>query len=96
MGTMTSLRQRRHRIKSDLHKIPEIGEEIEGSLIRLGYKTLKSLIGANPESIYEKECLTRGRCMDRVQLYKYRCAVYYANTEHPDPRKLHWLYWKDE
>ncbi|MGL4284024.1 helix-hairpin-helix domain-containing protein [Eubacterium aggregans] len=96
MGTMTTLRQRMSRIKSDLHKIPEIGEEVERSLIRLGFKTLKSLHGVNPESIYEKECLTRGRCLDRNRLYKYRCAVYFANTEKPDPEKLHWLYWKDE
>jgi hypothetical protein len=96
MSTISVLKRRPGKVKCDLRKIPEIGEEMEHSLFRLGFHTIKSLRDANPDQIYEKECLTCGRKLDRSLLYKYRCAVYYANTPNPDPEKLHWAYWRDK
>ena len=61
----------------------------------VGYTTIKSLKDANPAQMYEKECLIRGQHIDRCQLYVYRCAVYFASTENPEPEKLKWWYWKD-
>ncbi len=81
---------------SDLRSIPGVGKETEKDLIMLGYTTVDSLKGANPEEIYERDCIMQGERIDRCQLYVYRCAVYFAETENPDPEKLKWWYWKDK
>ena len=52
-----------------------------------------SLKGANPQELYDRECLLTGVKID--QLYLYRMIVYYANTPNPDPEKLKWWVWKD-
>lgn len=80
---------------SDLRKIPSVGKKTEEVLIQMGYPTIQSLQGANPQALYEQNCLLKGEQVDRCQLYVYRCAVYFANTKHPDPQKLKWWYWKD-
>lgn len=79
-----------------LRKIPGVGKETEKDLIWLGYPTIESLKGADPEQMYETECLRKGCRIDRCQLYVYRCAVYYVSTENPEPEKLKWWNWKDE
>ncbi len=79
-----------------LRQIPWVGKKTEQDLIRLGYPTIASLKGANPEEIYQKDCLMRGVQIDRCQLYVYRCAVYFASAEKPEPEKLKWWNWKDE
>ena len=80
---------------SELRKIPGVGKETEKDLIRLGYPTIASLKDADPEEIYQRDCMEQGVTIDRCQLYVYRCAVYYASTPHPDPEKLKWWAWKD-
>ena len=80
---------------SDLLKIPYVGKATEASLKLIGYDTLESLQGANPELMYEKECKIRKQKIDRCQLYMYRMIVYYANTSNPDSDKLKWWYGKD-
>jgi len=80
----------------ELREIPGVGEATEKDLIALGYTTIESLIGANPEEMYERDCIMRGFRVDRCQLYVYRCAVYYAENEVHDAEKLKWWYWKDK
>ena len=82
-------------MKTELRKIPGVGEKTEQDLIALGYTTVDSLKGQDPEELYARECLLKGYPVDRRQLYIYRCAVYFAQTEHPDPEKLKWWNWKD-
>lgn len=79
----------------ELQKIPGVGKTVEQDLLRLGYDTIASLRGANPEEIYQRDCLERGTQIDRCMLYVYRCAVYFAETEHPEPEKCKWWNWKD-
>ncbi|MCI8869320.1 MAG: Pathogenicity locus [Lawsonibacter sp.] len=79
----------------ELRKIPGIGKQGEKDLTALGYTTVQSLKGADPEEMYRRECGQKGRIVDRCVLYVYRCAVYYASTPDPDPEKLKWWYWKD-
>ncbi len=81
---------------TDLRKIPGVGKATEQDLIKLGYTSVESLVGANPEELYERECIMRGIQIDRCQLYVYRCAVYYAEHETHEPEKLKWWYWKDK
>lgn len=80
---------------TSLRSIPGVGAETEKDLIRLGYTTVESLKGADPEEIYRRDCEIQGQVIDRCQLYVYRCAVYYSSSEHPDPEKLKWWAWKD-
>ena len=62
----------------------------------LGYHTIDALKGQNAEEISLRDCARRGFEIDRCQLYVYRCAVYFAGTENPEPEKLKWWYWKDK
>ena len=81
----------------ELQKIHGIGKTGEQDLIKLGYKTIESLRGADPEEMYERECIEKGFKVDRCVLYVYRCAVYYANTPEAEreSEKLKWWNWKD-
>lgn len=80
----------------ELRKIPYVGKTTEEDLIALGYPTVASLKGADPEEAYRRDCLRRGLPVDRCQLYVYRMCVYFAQTPNPDPEKLKWWYWKDK
>ena len=75
--------------------IPYVGKATAASLNLIGYETIASLKGADPEEMYQKECDVRGQMVDRCQLYMYRMAVYYASSKNPDPKKLKWWIWKD-
>lgn len=82
-------------VKSDLQTIPGVGPNMEKHLLELGYSTVDSLKGADPEEMYVRECRQKGEQLDRCVLYVYRLAVYFAeNTEHK-PEKLKWWNWKD-
>lgn len=82
-------------MKSDLQTIPGVGPNMERHLLELGYSTVDSLKGADPDVMYRRECRQRGEQLDRCVLYVYRLAVYFAeNTEH-EPEKLKWWNWKD-
>jgi hypothetical protein len=83
------------KIVTDLKKIPGVGIKTERDLVNLGYTSISSLKVQNPEEMYERECLLKGYKVDRCQLYVYRCAVYYAETENHEPHKLKWWHWKD-
>ena len=81
--------------KTELQQIPGVGKQTEQDLIRLGYPTIASLRGIDPEALYERDRKERGGSLDRCVLYVYRCAVYYASNETHDPEKLKWWNWKD-
>lgn len=77
-------------------KIPGVGKQIKQDLISLGYTNVESLKGQNPEKLYDRLNEYKGCTVDRCMLYVFRCAVYYASTENPEPEKLKWWNWKDE
>lgn len=81
-------------MKSDLTSIPGVGKTIAQFLIDLGYPTVSSLRGVNPEELYQKDCQRQGMSLDPCLLYVYRCAVYVAETPQPNPEKCKWWYWK--
>ncbi len=82
-------------MKTDLRTIPGVGTKTEEDLVALGFPSVASLRGQDPQEIYDRDCARRGFLIDRCQLYVYRCAVYFAETENPDPEKLKWWNWKD-
>ena len=79
----------------DLQQIPYVGKRTEEALRMLGFDSIASLRGADPQEIYERECFMTGQKIDRCQLYVYRMAVYYAENDVHDPAKLKWWAWKD-
>lgn len=46
--------------------------------------------------MYLRLCAQEGAHVDRCVLYVFRCAVYYASTDRPDPDLLKWWNWKDD
>lgn len=83
-------------MKTDLRTIPGVGPAMERDLLALGYDSVASLRGQDPEEMYRRSCAIQGCRLDRCVLYVYRCAVYCAETEQPEPEKCRWWYWKDE
>lgn len=80
----------------NLQTIPGVGPNIAADLEALGIYDVDDLRGQNPEALYERDCELKGYKEDPCQLYVFRCAVYFAETAHPDPAKLKWWYWKDK
>lgn len=82
--------------KTDLTKIPGIGNNMAEHLIEAGYLDIESLKGQDPEEIYTKDCLMQGTQVDRCVLYCYRLAVHFANNDGElPPNKQNWWNWKD-
>ncbi len=81
--------------KTDLLIIPGVGKKTKQYLANIGIQYVEDLVGKDPEEIYQRDCICQGYQLDRCQLYVYRLAVYFAETESPEPEKLKWWYWKD-
>lgn len=77
-------------------EIPGVGKKTAQDLLALGFSRISDLIGQDPELLYQCDCELRNMHIDRCQLYVYRLAVYYAETQSKDPEKLKWWYWKDK
>ena len=78
-----------------LQAIPGVGKSIAGDLYRLNIHAVSDLVGQDPEALYIRHCQQQGILVDRCVLYVFRCAVYFAETDNPDPDKLKWWNWKD-
>jgi hypothetical protein len=79
----------------DLLTVPGVGRKTAADLIGLGIRSVADLSGRDPEQLYEALCERTGTRVDRCMLYVFRCAVYYASTDRPDPALLKWWNWKD-
>lgn len=80
----------------DLMTIPGVGKNISQHLKGIGITCVADLKGRDPEELYTQDCLKKGFQEDKCQLYVFRCAVYYAEHEQRDEKKLKWWYWKDK
>ncbi len=89
MDKETSLKQ--------LTQIPGVGKSIALDLWKIGITSVADLRRQDPELLYELSNRQAGVTQDRCVLYVFRCAVYYAETEHKtqEPDKLKWWNWKD-
>ena len=61
----------------------------------IGVTRIVDLKGKDPERLYAKSNAKAGMVQDRCLLYVFRCAVYFAETPKPQPKKLLWWNWKD-
>lgn len=82
-------------ILKELQTIPGIGTSLAHDLYELGITSVKDLIGKDAETLYHTHETLRGTHIDRCVLYTFRCAIYFAETKHPDPSLLKWWNWKD-
>src|SRR5215813_8979598 len=80
---------------ADLQRIPGVGPSIARDLVDLGYSRVASLVGEDPEAMYEELCHLRSAHIDRCVLYTFRCAVYFASHTEHEPELLKWWNWKD-
>ena len=81
--------------KSEMEKIPVVGKSIARDLQNIWIHSITELKGKNPETFYAQSNQFAGITQDRCLLYVFRCAVYFAEQENPEPAKLKWWYWKD-
>ncbi len=82
--------------KDELQRIPGVGPSIAEDLRAIGIARLADLKGTDPERLYSRSNAKRGMVQDRCLLYVFRCAVYFAETPRPNPKKLDWWAWKDK
>ncbi|MDH3455391.1 MAG: helix-hairpin-helix domain-containing protein [Gemmatimonadota bacterium] len=78
----------------DLQVLPGVGPSIARDLADLGYARPDDLRGEDPQEMYDRLCTMRGSHIDRCVLYVFRCAVYAAQTDRPEPDLLKWWSWK--
>jgi hypothetical protein len=83
------------KISDELQAIPGVGKSIAADLRSLGIEQIKDLRSKDPELMYEQLMSNVGAHVDRCVLYVFRCAVYFAENDNPEPEKLKWWNWKD-
>lgn len=82
-------------MKTDLKKIPYVGEKTKQALINIGIRCVEDLKGKDAFELYTKDCEVKGFKEDRCELYLLRMAIYYA--ENPQNNKnLKWWDFKDK
>ena len=88
----------KNNIRAELRKIPGVGKVVAMDLQNIGYNSIASLRGEDPELIYVRHNDRKGAVQDICMLYTFRSAVYFANTYGgtQDPAKLKWWNWMDK
>ena len=79
----------------EMQRIPGVGPSLARDLVDLGFERIIDLADADPMEMYKELQELRGYAIDRCVLYVFRCAVYYAREDRPDPELLKWWNWKD-
>jgi hypothetical protein len=89
------MKTKRRAAADELQTIPGVGPSIARDLRQLGVCHVAELRGRDPEQLYRRLGELRGMRQDPCLLYVFRCAVYFASTKRPDPRRLRWWWWKE-
>jgi hypothetical protein len=79
----------------ELQSIPGVGPSMAQDLRDLGYFVISDLKGEDPERMYKRLKQIHGMEIDPCVLYVFRCAVYFATEQDPDPELLNWWLWRD-
>jgi len=75
-------------LNSALMRIPRMDVAVARSLIDIGIREIFDLRGRAPEVLFE-EARAKKPAIPDDRIRYYRMAVYYAETENPEPRMLH-------
>jgi hypothetical protein len=86
----------RAQVLRELQRMPNIGRSIAVDLWDLGVRRQSDLIGRDPQALYDELMAQRGAYIDRCQLYVFRAAVYFAETQPPAPELVAWWEWSDK
>jgi spore coat polysaccharide biosynthesis protein SpsF (cytidylyltransferase family) len=78
-----------------LQQIPGIGPKLSKEFFDIGIKDILDFKGKNPEDLYSQICKRQGIKVDKCVLYVCRSAVYFSESNNPDPEKTKWWNWKD-
>lgn len=81
-------------LHSGLMRIPHIKVAEVRDLLDIGFREIHELAGRSPEVLFE-ELKIKKPDAEQDRLYAFRMAVYYAETDDPDPAKLHSWAWQD-
>lgn len=86
----------RSAVLKELQRMPNIGPSIAIDLWDLGIRKHDDLKRRDPQKMYDELMAQRGAYIDRCQLYVFRAAVYYAETQSPAPELVQWWKWSDK
>lgn len=75
-------------LNSALMRIPKMDVTTARSLIDIGIRDIFQLQGRAPEVLFEEAKAKNPEILDDRIRY-FRMAVYYAETDNPEPHKLH-------
>ena len=84
----------REALNSGLMGIPKIKIAVVRDLLDMGISEIHELIGRSPEVLFE-ELIKLKTEVPKDTLYAFRMAVYYAETEDPDPVRMTPWAWAD-
>ena len=80
--------------KSPLLELPSVGPNLAADLEAIGIAEVEDLKGKKPEELFSELQKSKGIACEKTTLYVFRCAVYYAETQDPEPEKLKWWNWR--
>lgn len=80
-------------LQSPLMHIPRMNVEAARNLIDLGIRDIFDLKGRAPEVLFE-EAKRSGATIPEDRIRFFRMAVYYAESDPPDPHRLHPDEWR--
>ena len=81
-------------LNSSFTHIPHLNIETARDLLDLGFREIYELSGRSPEVLFES-LKKKKTNTPKDRLYSIRMAVYFAETDDPDPAKLLPHAWKD-
>lgn len=66
--------------KRALQTIPNVGPAMAGDLILLGYESIESIRGADPQAMYDRLSALTNTRQDPCVLDTFKAVVHFANT----------------
>ena len=90
-----NIKTRKDAVLKNLQVIPGVGKSISLDLYNLGIRSVRDLVGRDPEVLYDESNAKAGTIQDPCLLYVFRCAIYFAETKAPEKEKLKWWNWKE-
>ena len=80
--------RRREAVCSPFMRIPRFPAEVARGLIDAGYHRTDQLAGRSPDTLFAEIKARSKEALGPHVLPALRMAVYYAETDQPDPKKL--------
>jgi len=79
-------------LQSPIMRIPRMDIEAVRNLLDIGVRQIYDLVGRSPEVLFE-EAKSRNPDIPVDRLRFFRMAVYFAESDDPDPKRLHPELW---